>query len=445
MPPDALRIGLVEDDDIMGGSIAQRLEIEGCEVQWWKKAGDAIASAQWPELDMVVCDIRLPDMNGEDLFRQLRGDGSTPPFVFITGYGEIDQAVRLMQLGAADYLTKPFDFDDFLQKISQNAGRRGQDPVTGPTLGISDDMSGAEDLLRKYARTDLPVLITGETGVGKEVAARFLHLLAASKEQPFMAVNCAAIPADLLESEIFGHERGAFTGAAKRHYGYAERAGSGTLFLDEIGDMPEGLQAKILRLIEEKSFYRLGGEQQVPFRARIIAATHRDLSKPQSGNGFREDLYYRISVLPLHISPLRDRPDDIIWLMSRMLFEANIRQEKTVRSFSSLAEEAVLSHDWPGNARELRNRIERAIAVSAGEWLMPEDLFPDIESPANPARGFSTLSEIREAAEKRQIERALARTSGHIQEAARLLNISRTTLWEKMTRFGIDGDFRSDS
>lgn len=452
MQPDALQIGLVEDDPVMGGSIAQRLEIEGYRVNWWKTAGEAIASAELDGLDLIVCDIRLPDMNGEDLFRRTQRKRSTPPFLFITGFGEIDQAVRLMRLGAVDYVTKPFEFEDFLFRLKRNARSKpapsADAQATGErrcVFGPSTEMIAVEELLGKYGTTDLPVLITGETGVGKEVAARFLHSIAHSDDRPFMAVNCAAIPADLLESEIFGHERGAFTGASKRHTGYAERAGKGSLFLDEIGDMPVGLQTKILRLIEEKVFYRLGGEEPVPFRARVITATHQDLSNSSGPAGFREDLYYRLSVLPVRIPPLRDRPDDVLWLTDRLVSLAASGQGKPVAGLSASAEELAVAHNWPGNVRELRNRIERAVAVSSGEWLLPDDLFPDLRDTPVAADRFSTLQEIRDRAEQRQIERALSQTSGRVLEAARLLKISRTTLWEKMTRFGIGADNRSDS
>ena len=444
MQPEPIRIALIEDDLIMGGSILQRLEIEGCAVKWWKTGGDAIGSAELHDADIIVCDIRLPDMSGEEVFRSARSRSGPPPFIFITGYGEIDEAVRLMRLGAVDYLTKPFGFEEFLLRVRQNTRVRQQPAGADVAMGPSADMRAAEDMLRRYAATDLPVLITGETGVGKEVAAKLLHRLSTPPGGPFMAVNCAAIPADLLESEIFGHERGAFTGATKQHIGYAERAGTGTLFLDEIGDMPGQLQAKILRLIEERTFYRVGGEGEVPFRARVIAATHRTLSGLGQDREFREDLFYRLSVLPIHLKPLRDRPDDVIWLMNLFMSEAADRQGRNIRGVSALAEEAVLAHDWPGNVRELRNRGERAVAVGSGEWLMPQDLFPDKRQAVQSREGFQPLSEIRDAAERRQIERALAQPSGQIKEAAGMLGISRTTLWEKMTRFGIRAE-RPDS
>ena len=439
MQPEALNIGLIEDDPVMGGSIVQRLELEGCAVRWWHTGQEALQAhgKLFGDLDLVLCDIRLPDMDGEEVYRSLTREKAVPPFIFITGYGEIDQAVRLMRLGAADYVTKPFRFEDFLSRIRDNARSFSPTPDNEHALGVSPPMLKLESLLQRYSATDLPVLITGETGVGKEVAARYLHALSNSPDAPFMAVNCAAIPADLLESEIFGHEKGAFTGATKQHLGYAERAKAGTLFLDEIGDMPLSLQAKILRLIEDRSFHRIGGEEAIPFKARIVTATHRDLIEGVDTPAFREDLYFRIAVLTAHIPPLRERVEDIPWLMELFLSEATARHDKEIRGVSTQAEEAALAHRWPGNVRELRNRIERAVALAGSEWLMPADLFPDKTETTSEPGGFQPLSEIRDAAERRQIERALVETSGQIQEAARLLGISRTTLWEKMTRLGI--------
>ncbi|WP_436116137.1 sigma-54 interaction domain-containing protein [Phyllobacterium sp. LjRoot231] len=310
-------------------------------------------------------------------------------------------------------------------------------------LGVSPAMQSVASILSRYANNDLPVLITGETGVGKEVAARFLHEVSSRAHEPFVAVNCAAIPADLMESELFGHEKGAFTGATQRHLGYAERAGKGTLFLDEVGDMSTALQAKLLRLIEQKTFTRVGGESTVNFNARIVSATHRTLNAKSPGNNFREDLYFRISVLPVEIPPLRERTDDIIGLMDHFLDDVTQRSDTDIRGFSSLAEDAAIAHPWPGNVRELRNRVERAAALARGEWIMPADLFPE-GSDTKTSTGFTPLADVRDAAEKRQIERALEQTGGQISKAAGLLAISRTTLWEKMARFGMVPKDRSD-
>lgn len=441
MQPETLKVGLIEDDPIMGESIAHRLEIEGWTVDWWRTGKEALGSPKMDLADVVVCDIRLPDMSGEEIYRRKLRSAETPPFVFITGYGEIDQAMRLMRMGASDYLLKPFVFEEFHLRLRQNARRinktKGTDAVR---LGVSPQMQKAEKLLDRYAPNDLSVLITGETGVGKEVTARLLHKRSAFAAGPFMAVNCAAIPENLLESEIFGHERGAFTGAEKQHLGYAERTKRGTLFLDEIGDMPLPLQAKILRLVEERTFFRVGGERAISFEGRIIAATHRDLLSQHGNETFREDLYYRLAVLPLHIAPLRQRPEDVLRFMKLFLDEASERQSRRFKGYSSLTEEIALDHPWRGNVRELRNRVERAVAVGQQEWIMPQDMFPDRGGGGGErSAGFETLAEIRDNAERRHIERALAMTEGQVVEAARLLGISRTTLWEKMTRLGIQG------
>ena len=438
MPHEILKVGLIEDDLIMGESIVQRLNIEGCSVAWWKSGKEALASATLDQSDVVVCDIRLPDMSGEDVYRRKLGSVDTPPFVFITGYGEVDQAVRLMRLGATDYLLKPFAFDEFHLRLRQNARRRGgQTEGSNVSLGISPQMRQAEILLNQYAPNGLPVLITGETGVGKEVTARLIHKRSPYAAGPLMAVNCAAIPADLLESEIFGHERGAFTGADRLHRGYAERAQGGTLFLDEIGDMPLALQAKILRLIEDRSFFRIGGEKPLAFAGRIVAATHRDLVEAGRTRAFREDLYFRLAVLTLELPPLRKRPEDILRFMDIFLEEAGASQDKSFAGFSSLAEEMALDHPWRGNVRELRNRIERAVAVGQNPVIMPQDMFPDRVTSSRETAGFAPLSGIRDDAERRHIERALEASSGQVMEAARLLGVSRTTLWEKMTKLGI--------
>ena len=438
-------VGLIEDDLIMGESIVQRLEIEGWQVNWFRSGRDALRSSKLDHADIVVCDIRLPDMSGEEIYRHKTEKGDVPPFVFITGYGEIDQAVRLMRMGASGYLLKPFSFEELHLRLTQNLRfRNHDDALTAPRLGFSPQMRDAEDLLARYAPSDLPVLITGETGTGKEVLARMLHKHSPFASGPFIAVNCAAIPADLLESETFGHERGAFTGAEKQHLGYAERTGRGTLFLDEIGDMPIMLQSKILRLVEESSFFRVGGEKAIPFEGRIIAATHHDLLAEITKGSFREDLYYRLSVLPMKLAPLRERPADIIYLMELFLAEASQRQRKTFKGFSSLTEEVAIGHAWHGNVRELRNRVERAVTVGQQDWIMPQDMFPDRSDSGKQATGFEPLAEIRDDAERRHIERAIAETDGHISEAARLLGVSRTTLWEKMSRLGISGP-RSDN
>jgi DNA-binding NtrC family response regulator len=428
-------IALIEDDPIMGESLAQRLRLEGAAVRWWKNGAEALSDCAGKMFDAVVCDIRLPDMSGEAVFRQLSTERNAPRFLFITGYGDIDQAVRLMREGASDYMTKPFVMDDFLGRLGGLMGP-APDPSDEGALGVSSAIREAEQLLRRVAPRTSTVLITGETGAGKDVAARLLHSLSPACRHPFIAVNCAAIPSDLLESELFGHEKGAFTGASSRHLGYAERAGPGILFLDEISDLPLPLQGKLLQLLEDRVFFRVGGEQPVSFKARVVAATNRDLSAAVSHGQFREDLYYRINVISVRMPPLRERRDDIPWLLEHFLAEFTADGTCSIHGISPMAIERALSHPWPGNVRELRNRLERAAMMASGDLIMPGDLFPSAPSP----EGFHrSLGEVRESVERREIERVLGDTGWNVSEAARLLRVSRTTLWEKMRRLQIKG------
>jgi DNA-binding NtrC family response regulator len=425
-------VGLLEDDPIMGESLVQRLALEGTVVRWWTTGREALAELERAKPEAVICDIRLPDMSGEEVFRAVAGRGAAPPFLFITGYGDIDQAVRLIQSGAGDYLAKPFEMPVFLDRLSGLLP--SPQPGAAKVLGLSEPMQAIERTLRRVSRARTTVLFTGETGVGKEVSARFLHE-ASGLTGPFMAVNCAAIPAELLEAELFGHERGAFTGAQARHLGWAERAGEGTLFLDEIGDLAPALQAKLLRLMEDRQFYRIGGETAVSFRARIVCATNADLEKRVRDGRFREDLFYRVNVVSIAVPPLRERQEDIPWLMERFFDQFN--GEGELAGVSGLAEEAAQAHGWPGNVRELRNRVERGVALALGPWLMPGDLFPEVVEPAAPATRLTSLEDARLAAERRHILRALTLTGGEILPTAKALGISRTTLWEKMRRLGI--------
>ena len=430
-------IGLLEDDPIMGKSLVQRLSLEGTIVRWWTTGREALAEIERRRPEAVVCDIRLPDMSGEDVFRAVVGRDGSPPFLFITGHGDIDQAVHLIRSGAGDYLTKPFEMPVFLDRLS---GLLPPHVADGPSvLGASEAMRSIERTLVRLAKVRATVLLVGETGTGKEVCARYLHATGGSAG-PFMAVNCAAIPADLLEAEIFGHERGAFTGAQARHLGYAERAGEGTLFLDEIGDLAPALQAKLLRLLEERQFHRVGGEAAIQFRARIICATNADLQARVREGRFREDLFYRINVVSVVVPPLRERPEDIATLLDTFFDEYNQSNGGGLAGVSGLAEEAALGHSWPGNVRELKNRVERAVALALGPWLMPGDLFPESSNGLRSTGALSSLEDARLAAERRHILRALALTDGEIIPAARAIGVSRTTLWEKMRRLGLSGD-----
>jgi DNA-binding NtrC family response regulator len=426
-------IGLIEDDPIMGESLVQRLALEGADVTWWRTKAEAVQGLSKKRQRAVICDLKLPDGNGEEIFLETAKSERAPPFLFMTAFGEIDQAVRLMRCGAGDYVTKPFEMSAFLERLATLVDPAS--PESEGLLGVSPAMCALESTLIRLAKVGAPVLLTGETGSGKEVCARLLHA-SRGKAGPFMAVNCAAIPAELMESELFGHEKGAFSGAHARHLGYAERAGSGTLFLDEIGDLAPKLQAKLLRLLEERSFTRVGGEQVIPFKARVVCATNADLQQKVKEGSFREDLLYRINVVHVPVPPLRDRGEDIAWLIDRFVTELAGEADERIQGTSALALEAALAHGWPGNVRELRNRVERAIALGDGPLLMPGDLFPDLGHAFRPAQREG-LDGIRDEAERRHIARVLAENGGAVLATAKALGISRTTLWEKMKRYEI--------
>jgi two-component system response regulator HydG len=437
MPDNIGRIALIEDDSIMGESLQRALELEGWSTSWWQTGKEAIEGMRTGDPDLVLCDIRLPDMSGDEIFRVANSHSAAPPFIFMTAYGQIDQAVSLVRAGAYDYLTKPFELPPLFQKAREILSARLQRSSEG-ILGISPQMMRIEALLRRIAPRSLPVLIHGETGSGKEVCARFLHQVSPTADEPFMAVNCAAIPAELLESEVFGHEKGAFSGAHQRHLGYAERARSGILFLDEIAAMPLTLQSKLLRVVEDRSFHRVGGEASIPLKARIVCATSENLLEQIRRGRFREDLLYRINTVTVEVPPLRERLADIPWLLSRYFSITTQQDGSALRGISSLAEDVALNHSWRGNVRELRNRVERAVALATGPWLMPADLFPEVrDAIIDSVDPILPLAAVRDAAERRQIERVLRETGGQILEAARHLGISRTTLWEKMRRYGV--------
>jgi DNA-binding NtrC family response regulator len=427
------RIGLVEDDPIMGESIAHRLDLEGYHVDWWQSGEDALRAVRNKAPDLLVCDIRLPDINGEALFDKVIPEHPGLPVLFITGFAQVDQAVRLMRAGAADYVVKPFAMQDFLSKIEFLTRRIG-DPES--PLGRSMAMRRIDDLLHRIADIESTVMFVGESGVGKEVATRYLHQLSNRAKAPFIAVNCAAIPRDLLESELFGHERGAFTGASSRHIGYVERAAGGLLLLDEIGDLPLPLQSKLLRLLETRRFQRIGGESELSSNARIVCATNADLKARAASGEFRPDLLFRIQVIEIVIPPLRERREDIEPLLDQYRSHFAASFGRHVAGFMPNALHTAMTHDWPGNARELRNRVERAVALSDGAWIAAEHLFPELGDRWH-GDDFSSLAEVRELVERQHIRNALERAGGRVEGAAQLLSVSRSTLFEKIRRLGI--------
>jgi DNA-binding NtrC family response regulator len=423
-------VAVIEDDPVMGGSLEQRLALERYVVDWYRTGASAVAAVRARGVDAVVCDIRLPDRGGEELYEELRPMLPGVPVIFITGYGQIDQAVRLVKAGAADYLTKPFEVGALLDRLG---GLVGEPDGTGE-LGGSEAMRSLEAMLRRIAELDSTLLITGETGAGKEVAARFAHSVSSRAAKPFVAVNCAAIPDSLIESELFGHERGAFTGADRTHEGYLERVRGGTLFLDEIGDLPQATQTKLLRVLQERQFTRLGGTRTSKLDGRVACATHRDLAAMVADGRFRQDLFYRVSVIPVAVPALRDRKADILPLMETMAAEFSGQFGRDVRGISPEARRRAMDHPWPGNVRELRNRVERAVALAQGPLLGAGDLFPERGAEPRTERAGRSLADVRLQAETRHIQEVLDEAGGQVEEAARRLGVSRSSLFDRLRR-----------
>ena len=431
---------LIEDDPIMGESLMDRFELEGLPADWARTGAEGRARLERRQYGTVLSDIRLPDMGGDALFMELAGRlPVVPPWLFITGYGAVDQAVRLLKNGAADYVTKPFDLDVLIDKLRRHLSATAF-PAAMPAcdLGISPALRRIEAQLPRLAAQARTLLITGESGAGKEMVARAFHRLTPEGENaPFVAVNCAAIPETLLEAELFGHEKGAFTGATRVRKGVFEQADGGTLFLDEIGDMPLSMQVKLLRVLQDRTVTRVGGVKSVAVNLRLLSATHQDLKKLVTQGHFREDLYYRLDVIHVHIPPLRQRREDILWLARRFLGEV-----ASGKRLSDEAEQVLLTYDWPGNARELKHAVERGAILSDGEVVGPPVLFGGDESDDDDNTAAS-LAEFVAQSEKRYISKALNDHEGHLGRTAGALGISRKNLWEKMKKLGLSSPLPS--
>ena len=433
-------ICLVEDDELLGETLCERFRIEQLSFDWFRKGQLAVLALQRQRYALVLCDLRLPDVSGVEVFESVDA-AERPPFFFMTAFGSIDEAVRLVKSGATDFLTKPFDLDQLMARIRMFCDlplpSKGQ-----PALGICPAMRKIASLLTRLAGSDEPVLVTGESGVGKEVVACQMHELGREhRSGDWVAVNCAAIPDGLIEAELFGYVRGAFTGAARAHKGLIEQANGGTLFLDEIGDMPLMTQVRLLRVLQERKVTRIGAEGPTPVDFRLVCATHRDLPAMVRAGSFREDLYYRINVITISIPPLRDRREDILWLADRMLSQLRQSGRKTAFALTLEAQQALYAHDWPGNVRELNHALRRAVALGSGTTIEGCDIFPHTEAiPPQQSTGGAqrSLGEHLELTERAFLVAVLQQNSGAISEAANRLGISRKTLWEKMRRHGID-------
>jgi len=444
------RILIVDDEKNIRTRLVTFFESCGYQVSSAASAETAIeAFAAAGRVDVVLTDFRMAELNGLDLLRRVKRDSSDTAVILMTAYATIENAVEAMKAGAYDYLPKPFSLEQ-AQHVVERAlevqklraeNRTLRDALDERPLLESSSLAVRRliDTARQAAASEITILLTGESGTGKNVLARQIHRWSRRAEKPFITVNCTTLSESLLESELFGHMRGSFTGAVKDKPGRLEAADGGTLFLDEIGDLAPNLQAKFLRFIQEQSFERIGGSDTIHVDARIIAATNRDLATEVAARHFREDLYYRLNVITLSVPPLRERRDDILPLAEWLLRTAALRNHRSTMSFSPDATAAILDYRWPGNVRELRNVIERAVVLCRSELIGPADL-PDVifRQPSEiPSSEGHEAGRSLEEVERDHMIRVLAE-SATLEEAAAKLGINVTTLWRKRKRYAID-------
>ena len=435
-----MRVLIVDDEDNLRKTLVEFVGLEGWNADEASNGLSARKKLEQEHYDAVALDMRMPGMDGREVLDWLMNEGPAVPVVMMSAYGEVNDAVEAMKAGARDYLVKPFDPEELLLRLSRAAASRpaakrysGDSDV--PEMSVDPAMKPVTNLLDRAAPSDATILITGESGTGKEVAARYVHSRSDRSEGPFVAVNLGGLPENLVESELFGYEKGAFTGADGRKIGLFESAAGGTLFLDEIGDMPIALQVKLLRALQEKKIQRLGGLGLIPINVRIVAATNHRLEEDVAAGLFREDLFYRINVIRAEMPPLRDRPADIPWLAGRFIRKYSGVRRSAVTGLSDAALDTLASYRFPGNIRELENILERAVILTEGPLLRPGDL--GLEIPVNQGSGDLPPAGSLKDMEKFMIRRALQRNEGHRERSAEELGITRKTLLNKIRDYRI--------
>ncbi|MEX2270834.1 MAG: sigma-54 dependent transcriptional regulator [Vicinamibacterales bacterium] len=454
------KVLVVDDDEQMQFFLKEALEREPYAVTIAGTGEKALQCLNASSFDLVLLDIRLPDTSGLWLVGEILQIDQRLPIIMMTAHGTRDTAIEAMRAGAYDYFTKPFRLDELeivvrralekrrlMDEIEQLRERLSGAHRRGRLIGSSEAMEEVFHLIDRAGPTESTVLIMGESGTGKELVAEAVHLASARREKPFVKLNCAAIPEALLESELFGHERGAFTGAVGRKTGQFEAADGGTLLLDEIGDMTLATQAKILRVLQEREVQRVGGTQTLRVDVRILASTNKDLERAAAGGEFRDDLYYRLNVVTIRVPPLRDRRSEIPELADHFLADANVRIGRSIRRLAPDAMAALLEYHWPGNVRELKNAIERAVVVNDGETLalasLPPPIRPVDASGAATSRRWEGLEGLPLDEKVAQLERAfvidaLTRAEGIQAAAARLLGVSERSVWHLVKKHRIE-------
>jgi two-component system, NtrC family, response regulator AtoC len=450
------RILIADDDGAIRGLLKEFLGNEGFETVEAGSGKEVLQAASTAEPDLLLLDLRMPEWDGMEIMRRLKERDLTIPVVLMTAYGTSSSAIQAIQLGAFDYLTKPFELDDVLLTVkrffdherlaSEVRKLRGQlegRDLTERIIGNTPAMQVVYKMVGRVAQTDATVLVTGETGTGKELVAEVLHLFSAYRDGPLVKVNCAALPETLLESELFGHEKGSFTGAVAQHKGRFEMAHKGTIFLDEIGEMTLATQKKLLRVLQEKEFERVGGTTPVKVDCRVVAATNRNLHHEVEQGLFREDLFYRLQVITVHMPALRERKEDIPLLVEHFLNKYRYTAGAPPARIAEGAMEALLEYDWPGNVRELEHAIQRATVLAQGKVITREHLQLDptkelgiinLDQKLQQGQG---LGQILSGIEAYVIRRALESNKGNRHETARLLGLELPVLERKLTEFGL--------
>jgi DNA-binding NtrC family response regulator len=456
------RVLVVDDDKDLGNELERVLQREQYETVIRQDADAAFQQVLESEFDAVITDLNMKGMTGIELCERIVQNRPSVPVIVVTGFGSMETAVATLRAGAFDFLTKPFNREQLCLSLERALRQRSietelralkrvvEEQTKGaPSLfGESSSMKMVVDLIARVAASDATVLITGESGTGKELVARSLHEQSERRAGPLVAINCAAMPENLLETELFGHERGAFTDAKQAKKGLFLEASSGTLFLDEVGEMPLGVQAKLLRALEERKVRPLGSNREFAFDARIVAATNRDLEQLIREGKFREDLYYRINIVHLELPPLRARGTDVLQLAQVLLSKLSARHTKRVVGYTPEVAQKLLSYTWPGNVRELQNSLERAVALARFEQIVVDDLPPKVRDyqpnylifgeTVNDAE-LLTLDEL----ERRYIARVMRIVGGNKVQATKVLGVDRSTLYRKLERYGIDGSVDS--
>ena len=439
---------IIDDEKNIREGLAAALEMEGYTVALAADGKQGLARMVKGDIDLVITDLRMPEVSGEQVLAKVAAENPGVPVIVLTGHGSIDSAVEAMRNGAYDFLTKPLNLDQLIlivkralesrelaikhrELLEQLNSRKSFESI----IGKSAEMQKIFATVRKAADSKASVLITGESGVGKELIANALHNLSPRRDKPLIKVHCAALSENLLESELFGHEKGAFTGAVARKRGRFELAAGGTIFLDEIGEIDQNVQIKILRVLQDKRFERVGGEETIEVDVRVIAATNRDLEKEIADGRFREDLYYRLNVVHIHVPPLRERRDDIPLLIASFLQEFAKENGKNIEGIDARARSALYKFDWPGNIRQLRNCLESAVVMCSSSVITLEDLPPSIAGSGEDALISIPAGIPMEEAEKILIQQNLAINKGNKSKTADILGIGRKTLHRKLDEY----------